>query len=594
MKLRSLDHLSSRSGSSESNDTMLDSFAKKYYKDFVNSSREILFRTLLLLIIGQPVSTWAQDENAVDEVFQALEAAPDLDKEKWQHIDSLRKLLNNTRESDLKKRYSLNRLLFEAYQVFKQDSAFNHGIQARNLAKELDSHLLLAESNLNLAKVNISAGMYKEGLEFLESIDPKTIPANTRSDYYALIGRYYNELADYSNLSYYSKRYNRLGVKYRKLALSLAKEGTFQALFLEGVIKYDKRELVDALAVLKPLLERNLNYRQTAWVNSVLGYTYEELGQREKAITHFSKAAVADISSSTKETVATTALAKLLYKKGQTQEASIFIQKALEDAEFFGAQQRKLAIGAILPLIEEQIIGQIQDQKQRLYRQNIIMTFLLVFLVGLAFAIYLQVKKLKKAKKIISHGHEQLQEINKQVLLVNEQVEDKNLELNDLNNQLWEANKIKEEYIGLFFMHDAKIFEKFKEFKNRIEKELAEENVEKLKFSVKNLDLKREKEKLLKNFDEAFIKLFPNFVEEFNSLLKPEEKIKLKKGQFLNKELRIFALMRLGIKQHEIIAQILGFNVNSVYTYKTKVRRKSFLESKDFDQKLAEKTTLRP
>ncbi|WP_372920121.1 DUF6377 domain-containing protein, partial [Salegentibacter sp.] len=108
-----------------------------------------------------------------------------------------------------------------------------------------------------------------------------------------------------------------------------------------------------------------------------------------------------------------------------------------------------------------------------------------------------------------------------------------------------------------------------------------------------SLNLRREKEKLMRNFDEAFIKLFPNFIEEFNSLLKPEEQITLKNGQLLNKELRIFALIRLGIKHNEIIAQILGYSVNSIYAYKTKIRKKSRLDKKDFDDKLIENTTLR-
>ena len=81
----------------------------------------------------------------------------------------------------------------------------------------------------------------------------------------------------------------------------------------------------------------------------------------------------------------------------------------------------------------------------------------------------------------------------------------------------------------------------------------------------------------MQSFDEAFIKLFPDFINEFNSLLKEEEQIEIKKGQLLNKELRIFALIRLGIKHNEIIAQVLGYSVNSIYAYKTKIRNKKNL-----------------
>ncbi|NJW54831.1 DUF6377 domain-containing protein, partial [Salinimicrobium oceani] len=140
---------------------------------------------------------------------------------------------------------------------------------------------------------------------------------------------------------------------------------------------------------------------------------------------------------------------------------------------------------------------------------------------------------------------------------------------------------------------DADIFEKFREFKSKVENAVEDGKLEKIKYLLGNYDLKKEKEKLLQNFDEAFIKLFPNFIEEFNSLLRPEEQIKVKKGKILNKELRIFALIRLGITHNEIIAQILGYSVNSIYAYKTKLRNKSWLEKRDFDQELYEKTTLK-
>ena len=162
-----------------------------------------------------------------------------------------------------------------------------------------------------------------------------------------------------------------------------------------------------------------------------------------------------------------------------------------------------------------------------------------------------------------------------------------------MNDQLLEANTIKEEYIGFFFTHDADIFEKFREFKTRIQKDVDAGDLEKAKYRLGNYDLKKEKEKLLRNFDEAFIKLFPHFIEEFNSLLKEDEQIKLKKGQLLNKELRIFALIRLGIRHNEIIAQILGYSVNSIYAYKSKIRKMSRLDKKEFDQELIENTTLK-
>jgi hypothetical protein len=317
------------------------------------------------------------------------------------------------------------------------------------------------------------------------------------------------------------------------------------------------------------------------------------MGEKEKAIPHFAKAAIADIQTSAKENLAVIRLSEIMFERGDTRLASVFIHKANDDATFYGAQQRKIRVGAILPLIEEQIIDRIEKQRSRLFTQNVIMTVLLFFVLGLLVVIAFQVKRLKVARRVIEKAHENLKNVNSEITAVNSRVQKQNEELNRVNNLLQEANKIKEEYIGFFFTQDADIFEQFRVFKAKIEEDLNADKVEKAKYTLSKFDLKKEKEKLLQNFDEAFIKLFPNFIKEFNSLLKPNEQIKLKKGQLLNKELRIFALMRLGIYHNEVIAQILGYSVNSIYAYKSKIRKKSLLDKQDFDQQLIENTTLK-
>ena len=552
--------------------------------------KQLIFISILitsLYTIGQ------EKLKPIDSVLSAIETVKVYDEKKVQRINTLRTRLQQTSSSNITKRYQLNVSLFQEYKVFKQDSAFSYGLKIKKLAEKIDSVILVAEATIKLAEVNIAAGMYKEGLDFLSSIAIQNLPDAIKSDYFEVMGRCYNEMADYSNLSYYSKKYNELAIEYRKQALTLIPDDTFRKKFMTGIVQYDQGELIKSLTTLKNLSQKSLNFREAALVNSVMGYIYENQNQTDQAIYHFALASIADIKSSTKETLASTALAKLLYQKGDTKKASVFIRKANNDAEFFGAQQRKIEVGAILPIIEEQLVDQIEKQKEILYKRNLIMTILIIFLIGLALIILLQINRIKKAKTIISNTNESLKNTNEKILSINSQVALKNNQLKELNYDLLEANKIKEEYLGLFFTHDAQIFEKFKEFKAKIDRDLADENIHKLKYTVKALNLKREKERLLKNFDEAFIQLFPNFVEEFNSLLKPEEKVILKPGQLLNKELRIFALMRLGIKRHEIIAQILDFNVNSVYTYKTRIRRKSTLNSKEFDKKLLQNTTLK-
>ncbi|MFD2519232.1 DUF6377 domain-containing protein [Salinimicrobium flavum] len=532
-------------------------------------------------------------EVLLEELRTTVEKSSEYDQVKIRKIEDLRKELQRTNKSNLVDRYRLNFELFQEYKVFNQDSAYSYGLNTRDLATQLDSLPLITAAVINLADVSVSAGMYKETLDLLETVDPDKIPANQRSLYYGLRGRVYSEMAEYSNLNYYSSQYNELASQFRQKALELTEEGTFFHSFLRAFIKYNRGDTPQALIDFKSLLDAPLLPREKALVHYMLGDIYDKRGEKEEAIVHFTMASLLDVKTSTKETLAIIRLSELLFETDRLKEASFFIQKANEDASFYGAQHRKIQVGAILPLIEEKVISRVEQQRRRLYIQNIIVSFLLLLATVLAVVIYLQVRRLKSARRSLMTAHHDLQTVNQQMQLVNKEIQSKNQQLKKVNDQLLEANKIKEEYIGFFFSRDADLFEKFREFKSRIEKDLKSEDLEKVKFRVKHYDLKKEKEKLLQNFDEAFIRLFPKFIEEFNSLLKEEEQIKLKKGQILNKELRIFALIRLGISHNEIIAQILGYSVNSIYAYKTKIRKRSILHKKEFDQKLIENTTLR-
>ena len=550
--------------------------------------------------IVSPTTMLSQEDKILQELHETIKVAPIYDAAKKKQIDSLRNKLFQLKPGELDSRYNLNKELRNEYRVFEQDSAFVYGLRTKELAEVLGQEYRVAEAIIDLGDISVSAGMYKEALDFLREIDPDEIPENIRSLYYGLLGRCYSEMAEYSNLPYFSSGYNHLAAEYRRAALELTEEGTFFNSFLEGFMEYRGGDIQEALGVFRELEKQELSLRDKALVHYLLGDLYFQLEERDSAITHFAHSAMADIKTSTKENLAFIRLAELLFEKGDFRNASLFVQKANDDASFYGAQQRKIRVGAILPLIEEQVVRRIEEQRSRLYRQNIIMSLLLIFVVALAGVIYLQVRKLGRAKKIIEKAHNELQHTNRQILEINnklnetnEKLKETNQEVKRVNNQLLEANKIKEEYIGFFFSQDADIFEKFRDFKIKVEESLKEDNISKVKYLVSSYNLKKEKEKLLQNFDEAFIKLFPNFIEEFNSLLKPEERIKIKRDQILNKELRIFALIRLGITHNEIIAQILGYSVNSIYAYKTKIRNKSILDKKEFDDNLLQNTTLR-
>lgn len=156
----------------------------------------------------------------------------------------------------------------------------------------------------------------------------------------------------------------------------------------------------------------------------------------------------------------------------------------------------------------------------------------------------------------------------------------------EINEKLMEANKIKEEYIGYCFQINSAYLDKIKKFKKLADQKLSDNKYSEVKYLVNNIDLKDEREQLFKNFDRIFLRIFPNFVTVFNSFFKEEDQIKLKEDELLNTDLRIFALIRIGISDNVKIAQILEYSVNTIYTYKTKIKNKAIIPKEEFEERL--------
>lgn len=535
--------------------------------------------SILLLILLSFFTVQGQQNDSFFRLKQAIDSSSIYDSKKLVQIEKLKERLYGLSSNNFIDRYNVNQQLFEQYVVYQKDSAFHYALNTKSLADSLKNKQFQNKAFINLADICISGGMYKEGIDYLKIIDTTNIINENASLYFGLMGRCYSDMAEYSNIPYFSEEYNLLAKKFRNKAVELTQNGTFYNSFLIAFNKYKEGDLLGSVSDFELLSKRDISPRDFALVSYMLGEIYEIKGQYELAINHFTNATLQDIKTSTKESLAMIRLSDLLFKKGNLLNASIIINKAYNDAQFYGAQQRKLQIGAILPLIENEIVKNIEREKKRLYWQYIVATSFLVITIFFTIIIFIQFKRLKKAKNLISKAHAELQKTNKEISFV--------------NKRLNEANKIKEEYIGFFFTEYDEIFEKFNELTSTIEYDISEENYEKVSFHLSRYNLKKEKEKLLRNFDTAFMNLFPNFIQEFNSLMKEGKEIKLKDNQILTKELRIFALIKLGITHNDKIAQILGYSVNSIYAYKTKIRNQSTIANENFDLKLIENTSIR-
>lgn len=531
-------------------------------KCFIQKS---LFLVLFATFIAWNVHSQNGNGNGFRKLDEEINLSAKYDAAKLDEINKLKSSLNHEQNKD---KFSSYLKLYDEYRIFNYDSAYSYASQMLNYARSGNDSFRLAYSKIKLGFILLSSGMFKEVFDTLKTINLTSLNKAQIADYYTLMARSYYDLADYDKDDFYSIEYNVKGNKYVDSALAFYATNSFQYFYYSGLKNIRSGKLDLALQFLTQIIDKpSLTPHEVAVTASTLSDIYIRKGEIDTAVSLLVKAAISDIRSSTKETSATLNLATLLFRKNDLKDASTYIEKAVNDALFYGARQRKVQLSAILPLIEAEKLNIVEREKHLIITYAVIVTLLLLLLIVLAIIIYRQVNKLKAAKKIISDAHHQQQEINMKLL---------------------EANKIKEEYIGYFFSGNSEFYSRIEKFKKLVEQKINDRKIDEIRFLVNNLNLKQEREELLKSFDKIFLNLFPDFVKEFNRLFREEDQIKLREGELLNTDLRIFALIRMGIHDNENIARILQYSVNTINTYKTKIKNKSIVANEEFEQHITQ------
>lgn len=487
---------------------------------------------------------------------------------KQSEIDKLKSQLAHA--GSVSNKYDIYQSLYEQYKSFSYDSSYVYAKKLKLTAIVLNDQQRIASAKMKMAFTLLSSGLFKETLEELNSINLNFVSGDEKVDYYFLRARSYFDLSDYNRNPDYSAVYDPMGISSIDSALAICKPGTFNYLELKGLKDLRTGDFKDGKITYIALLKlQGLTPHQFAVNACCLSYIYEMTGVQNKSLDLLIMAAVSDIESATKETVASYKLADILYKKGDIQHAYIYIKQAMDEATFYGALHRQVKISSILPIIEAQWINQIEHQKRLLYMYSFIITLLVFAVVVFAVIVFRQLKKLRIADEIIKTANVSLQQNNEA--------------LEELNINLSTANKIKDEYIGYYFNINSIYIEKLENFQKSLEKKMVSKRYEDALATVRNLNLETEREQLFYTFDKVFLRLFPHFLEKFNALFAPGEEVVIPDGQLLSTEHRIFALIRMGIHDNDRIAKLLGYSVNTIYSYKNRVKTRSIVPNEEFD-----------
>lgn len=495
-----------------------------------------------------------------------LKLKDSIDDAKWMTInlltDSINELDNNV---NLEHQYQLLSGISKEYEYFVYDSAFHYGNRTLQLAYRLKDAEKIAESKSNLALVLLLKGLYKETIDTIQTINELDLSNEKRIDFYAIAYRAYYDLAN-SRWGYYSPKYRNLGDQFVGRIEKEGKANFFQynlALALKNLNnQYDEKAVKYYTKIIKA---SNLDPHQMAICQSGMGVALGRLGKKDEAKKAIEKAVIGDVLSATKETLASKILAEILFYEGDLEKANRLIEEARKDAEFYGSDARRLEISFIQPDIDAAVEGELEKEKKQVVIIGIVISVLLIVIIVMAIVFFKQLQELKKVRKEIGESNENLRVVNE---------------------SLREVSRIKEEYVGYYFNFSSQFIEKMEGMKKAISRQLMTKQYDAIESELKNYNPKKERQLLFEDFDRIFLKLFPDFVKRFNLLFEESERINLKDSQSLNTDLRIFALIRLGVNDNEKIASILNFSVNTIYTYKTKIKNRSIVPNDEFEAKI--------
>lgn len=514
----------------------------------------------------------AADSSRADSLLlkldQAIKERPIYMEQKELKLVELKRQLH--RQIPDEERFAILGTLLDEYRSFNTDSALHMAEEREQIAIRLGNREYIDNARMNKADVLGMTGMYKEVMDLMRNIHIDRLPVDIHPYYYHIYRTVYGLMADYAVTAYEKKLYTELTDKYRDSLLLVNKDN----LLIHTLIQSDqynvRNEYDKAIRLLTDYLALQKDYEHDVAICAyTLSESYRLKGDKEKEKEYLIVSAMADMKTAVREYISLRKLAVLLYQEGDIERAYSYVKICMEDAAACNARLRKLEILEIFPIINDAYQQKTEKQQEQMKWALVSISLLSLFLLLAIFYVYKQMKKVAAARREVIDANKRLKELNDELHLSNAQ-------LKEANHSIAENSYLKEEYIGRYMDQCSVYLEKMDNYRRSLGKIAATGNVEELYKNIKSSKfIEGELKEFYTNFDNTFLQLFPTFVEDFNALLADDEQISLKAGERMNTELRIFALIRLGITDSVKIAQFLRYSVTTIYNYRTEVRNKA-------------------
>ena len=482
-------------------------------------------------------------------------------------INQFKKRLRSEKSNEV--RYLLNKKLYEEYKSYQSDSALVYAKRSLQIAYKNQNKTQISTAQLDLASILGTLGMYSQALEILNAIEPQ-LPSELKGELYWTKRVIYGGLTGYANGVEEKNKYNQLGNNYRdKAIVHLSKKSPQFILATSGQL-LSLKKYNQAINLLLPCIDTiSKKDPNRAVIAYLISENYRLLNDKTQEKKWLAISAISDLELVKKENISLRELAFILYEEGDIESAYEYIKRSLDDAVFCNSKLRTYEISKMLPIINETYEAKNKSAKSQLIVFLISVSVLSLFLLGVLILLFKQMKKLAKAQKNVELANNKLSELN-------QQLQGFNNKLNQTNLELAETSLLKEIYIGRYMDQCSVYIGKMDEYSQKLKVMATAGKVNDLVSTVKSKAfIDKELKEFYAQFDATFIQLFPTFVAEFKDLLNEPESIIIKKGELLNPELRLFALIRLGIKDSAKIADFLRYSASTIYNYRSQIKNKA-------------------
>lgn len=532
----------------------------------------LYFLALVSVLSGCCSEKDRQIRDTLKELDNVISRQEEIESAKDSYIELIKGRYSETLSPDEK--YTIFDELYNEYYNYNIDSAIFYARTKLDIAFDAAEQDLVDDAILDIADRYVMSGMYLAAHDIISEISADRLDVLLVPRYYHIWHSLYTGLEDGCDDPVQKTEYRKLKQQYREQLFSLLGKDDISRLYVMADIYVDEGRADELLDTLNAKFNEDIPIHDKAVLSYIYANISDSYGHDDDATLYFAKSAIFDLMTPVHEYKSLYELASKLYDAGDIKRAYRYISRSINDAITANALINIQSINRSLPIISRSYHSQMLHNRRQLSVLSGILGIMAVLLIGAVIVTLREQRKARQAEKRTS-------EINEELKAINRKMEEYILLLKESNN-------IKEIYIGRYIDLCSEYIGRMERYRSMLNRTARTEGFEAVRNALKSSEfIDKELNEFYEQFDATFLQLFPDFIKDLNALLQPDKRIELKtRDGIMTTELRIFALIRLGITDSVKIAEFLRRSVSTVYNYRVKMRNAAFNSREDFEKQI--------